>query len=79
MSPTTVARCGLPSTPEIASSVDRRFTRSSACGCTCQVQPLSTTKETPLRPVLLACALASLLGRLASKARAVTEGSRLRK
>eukprot|EP00965_Chrysotila_dentata_P062758 2079128-Pleurochrysis_carterae.AAC.1 len=29
MSPTTEARCGLPSAPEITSSVGRRFTRSS--------------------------------------------------
>eukprot|EP00965_Chrysotila_dentata_P083409 2751188-Pleurochrysis_carterae.AAC.1 len=47
MSPTQVARCGEPSTPEIVSDEGRTFTRSDAWGCTCQVQPLSTTNVTP--------------------------------
>eukprot|EP00965_Chrysotila_dentata_P055132 1829790-Pleurochrysis_carterae.AAC.1 len=42
----------------------------------CHVHPLSTTKETPLRLVCLACELDSLLWRLASSARAETDGPR---
>eukprot|EP00965_Chrysotila_dentata_P189831 6173539-Pleurochrysis_carterae.AAC.1 len=51
ISPINVTRCGLPSTPAMISSVLRTFTRSHACGWTCQVQPLPTTKVMPRRPV----------------------------
>eukprot|EP00965_Chrysotila_dentata_P093608 3093026-Pleurochrysis_carterae.AAC.1 len=40
----------------------------------CHVHPLSTTNDTPFRPVLRACALARRLGRLASNAWALAAG-----
>eukprot|EP00965_Chrysotila_dentata_P079465 2620550-Pleurochrysis_carterae.AAC.3 len=42
----------------------------------CKVQPLSTTKETPLRLVFLASEFDNRLRRLASNARAETDGPR---
>eukprot|EP00965_Chrysotila_dentata_P186113 6144418-Pleurochrysis_carterae.AAC.2 len=71
MSPTSVHWCGLPSTPEISSVQGRTSIKSSAWGCTCQEQPLSTMNPTlrrfgaSLRPCLpewrLACEASNAL------------------
>eukprot|EP00965_Chrysotila_dentata_P101595 3354375-Pleurochrysis_carterae.AAC.2 len=50
MSPTSVQRCALPSTPEISSVHGRVSIRSSAYGWTCHEQPLSTMKPTLRNP-----------------------------
>eukprot|EP00965_Chrysotila_dentata_P189731 6173478-Pleurochrysis_carterae.AAC.1 len=76
MSPISVTRCGLPSTPAMISSVLRTFTRSHACGWMCQVHPLSTTKVTARRPVPRACREALRRSRATSRARAQTVGPR---
>eukprot|EP00965_Chrysotila_dentata_P089301 2948786-Pleurochrysis_carterae.AAC.1 len=56
------------------SSEFRTFMRSHACRWMCQVQPLSTTKVTPRRPVPRACREALQRSRPTSRARAQTVG-----